>query len=131
MGLPWKIKWHQVAVSLLIGFAAGAVYGQWQARENFHGHWKQGNMREHMLKRFSSELHLTLEQQTQVAALLNATHPQMIALQAEMRPKFEALRSSTQAEIRKILKPEQLPAFDKMNAKMQERWQQREKFFNS
>ena len=131
MNLPWNIKWHQVAISLLIGFAAGAAFGQWHARENFHGHWKHGSMREHMLKRFSSELDLTPEQRTQAAALFDAKHPQMLALQAEMKPKFEALRNSTQDDIRKILTPDQLPKFDAMNAKMQERWKDREKFFNS
>ncbi len=131
MELPWNIKWHQVAIALLIGFSAGAVFGQWQVRENRHQRWKQGNMREHMLKRFDAALHLTPEQETQVAAIFDAHHPQMLALQAETRPKFEALRNSVQAEIRTILTPDQIPGFEKMNTKMQERWKNKEKFFAS
>ncbi len=131
MESPWKVKWHQVAIALLIGFGAGAVFGQWQARENFHHRWKEGGMREHMLKRFSSELELTPEQQAKVAAIFDAQHPKMMALQAESRPKFEALRNEVQAEVRKVLTPDQLPKFEAMNAKMQERWKNKEKFFAS
>ena len=131
MESPWKIKWHQAVIALLIGFGAGTVFGQWQAQDNFHQRWKRGGMREHMLKRFSSELHLSPEQQTQVAAIFDAQHPKMTALQAETRPKFEALRNEVQAEVRKILMPDQLPDFEKMNAKMQERWKNKEKFFAS
>ena len=131
MGLSWNIKWHPIAISLLIGFGAGAVYGQWHARANFREHWKHGGMKEHLLKRFSSELHLTPEQQTQVAAIFDARHPQMMALQAEMRPQFEALRNSTQAEIRKVLTPDQMPKFNEMNARMEEHWKDREKFVSS
>ena len=131
MKLPWDIKWHQVAISLLIGFSAGTFSGQWYGRENFHEHWKHGSMKEHMLKRFSKELHLTPEQQKQVSAIFDAKHPQMAAMHAEMRPKFEALRNSTQAEIRKILTPDQQSKFNEMNAKMEEHWKEREKFFSS
>ena len=131
MNLPWNIKWHQVAISLLIGFTAGMLFGQGHPHENFCGHGKHGSMKEHMMKRFSSELHLTPEQQAKVSGIFDAKHPQMIALQAEMKPKFEALRNATQAEIRKVLTPDQLQDFAQMNARMEERWKERDKFFSS
>ena len=131
MKIPWKIHWHQAVISLLIGFALGAAYGQWHARESFHEHWKHGNMRQHMLERFSKGLHLTADQKKQAAAIFDAKRPQMAALQAEMKPKFEALRNSTQAELRKILTPDHQKEMDKMNAKMEEHWKEREKFFGA
>ena len=129
MNVPWKINWHQVAVSLLIGFALGIFLGHSLLRSCAGSPWRHGgNMKEFMIKRFSSELHLTPEQKTKVAAIFDARHPQMMALHAEIRPKFEALRSSTQTEIRGILTPDQQKKFDELNARMEERWKKRDDF---
>ena len=129
MKIAWKIHWNQLMISLLVGFALGAAYGQWHARDSFHKCWKHGSMKQHMLERFDRELHLTADQKKQVAAIFDARHPQMEALQAEMKPKFEALRNATQAEIRQILNPDQEKKLDEMNAKRKERWKERGKFF--
>ena len=131
MKLLQKIRLNQIAISLLIGFALGVVYGNWYTRENFHSRWKHGSMSQRMVERFSRELHLSSDQKKEVTAIFEAKRPQMVALQAEMKPKFEALRNSTQEEIRKILNPDQQKKLDELNAKMEERWKEREKFFNS
>ncbi len=126
-----SINRNQVVVSLLIGFALGMIFGQWQAHESVRSRWKHGSMQQHMLEKFNKELHLTADQKTKVAAIFEAKRPKMLALQAEMQPKFEALRKSTQAEVREVLDPGQQKKFDVMNAKMTERWQERSKFLSS
>ena len=131
MEINWKIHWHQVVISVLIGFALGTVFGQRHGEESWRAHWKKGSKRQEMVERFSKELHLSADQKNQVAAIFEAKHPQMEILRDEMKPKFEALRASTQAEIRKLLTPEQEKKFDEMNAKMEERWKERRKFFDS
>ena len=121
---------NRVVIFLLIGFAIGVICGEWYARENFHGHWKKkGDMRQHMLERFNKELHLTENQQKEVGKIFDAKYPKMLALQADVKPKFEALRNETQAEVRKVLNPDQQKKFDEMNAKMEERRKERSKFF--
>ena len=125
------IKWHQITISLFIGIALGTAFGHWQAKSYLHTRWEQGGMKQHMLERFNRELHLTAEQQKEIAAIFDAKYPQMVALQAEMKPKFEALRNSTQAEIRKILNSKQQEKFDEMHAKMENRWKEHRKFFGS
>jgi len=125
------IKWHQVAISLLLGVALGTAFGHWHAEECFRAHFKRGGMKQHILERFNKELRLSAEQKAQVAAIFDAKHPQMVALQDEMKPKFEALQSSAQTEIRKILDPGQQIKFDALNTKMEARWKERQKFFSS
>ena len=122
---------HWILIALLISFGAGVVFGQWYARERFHNHWGKGSMREIMLERFSKELHLTDDQKKQVAAIFEAQHPKMVALQNQMQPQFEAIRNSTQAEVQKILRPDQQKDFEAMNSKMEEHWKKRQKFFNT
>lgn len=112
MKTPWKISWHQIAISLLIGFALGTAFGQWQARENFRPHWKEGGMEQHLLNRFDRKLHLSAEQKEKISAILEAKRPEMMAIHAEIQPKFEAIRNATQAEIRNVLTPDQQKKFD-------------------
>ena len=127
MNASWIKKWHLVLISILVGFALGTVFGQWRVQQCFPHSWeKRGfpprgekEMKDRMLEHMSKELHLSKEQKQLVAAIFEAKRPQMMALHEEMRPKFEALRNATQAEIRKLLTPEQQGRADKMEAEME------------
>lgn len=119
-----KMNWHVIAISLLIGFGAGSLFGQCQKP-----FWKKGSMKERMLSKFDRELKLTPEQHGKVSAIFEAKQPKMMALHDETRPKFEAIRNETQAEIRAVLTPEQQGKFETLSAKMEEKRKEREKFF--
>ncbi|MDD5085243.1 MAG: periplasmic heavy metal sensor [Candidatus Omnitrophica bacterium] len=121
MTFSWKISWHQVAISIVIGFLVGAFYGQLSGRPHFPKPGEHGRMKAKMVEHLSKDLNLTAEQKTQVEGIFEAKHPQMLALQAEIQPKFEALRRATDAEIRQILNPDQQKKFDEIKAKMEER----------
>lgn len=73
--------------------------------------------KEKMLAHFSSELNLTNDQKTKVAAIFESKHKEMIKIREELHPKFEALRKSTHDEINKILTIEQKAKFEKLDAK--------------
>ena len=45
----------------------------------------------------------------------------MNTIREEMRPRLEAIKKSTNEEIRKLLTPEQQAKFDEFEAKMKER----------
>lgn len=129
MELP-KLSWNQILISLLIGAALGIPLGKWQAQGDFSGrHWKKGEMKQHMLERFSRELQLNEKQKVQVSAIFENKHVQMEALREEMKPKFEALRTATQNEIRPLLTPDQQIRFDALNEEMEKRWKKRKKGF--
>ena len=117
-----KIQIHQVLIALLIGAVLGAWGIQLRDYGCLMGTPHQGGMRKHMIKKMERELKLDAEQKKKIEALFQAMQPRMQALREEMRPKFEAMREETRAEIRKILKPEQMPKFDELNRKMDERW---------
>jgi hypothetical protein len=131
MKTGWVISWHQAVIALLIGFTLGTVFGQWQAKDNLHNHRKKGDQRTHMMERFNKELHLTPDQQQQIARIFESNQSQMTSLHSEMRPKFEALRNTIQAEIRKILNADQQKKFDVMNAEMEKHRKKHGKFFGS
>jgi len=117
-----KLDWKQIVVSLLIGLIAGAALGRW-AHWRHHGHWDDQKRYSRMVERFSRELNLTPEQREKVAAILEAKRQKMQALRSEIRPKYEELRQSTKAEIRKILAPEQQERFEKLEARWAAKWE--------
>ena len=114
-------KWVLVAVALAIGFCLGTSLGEWKAHEMFHCRWGKGDMKSFMLNRLNKKLGLSADQKRQVEAILDRKHPEMLALQAEFQPKFQALRQATQKEIHVLLTPKQQKKFDELNAKWEAR----------
>ncbi len=117
-----KIQINQVLIALILGAVLGAWGIQMRDYGCLMGAPHQGGMRKHMIKKMERQLKLDAEQKQKIEALFQTMQPRMQALREEMRPKFETMRDETRAEIRKILKPEQLEAFEKLNAKMDARW---------
>ena len=115
---------HFVLISLLIGLVLGYGAARWQGK-NFDGPPKDGDMKKWMMDRLDRELHLSPEQRTQIETIFRAKHPQMQALHEEMRPKFEALRSATHDEVRKVLDEEQQKKFEELNKRREERHKRR------
>ncbi len=125
MNVLKTIQWHQVVIALLIGFAVGTWLGPMAGKPCSRPEWKhrggQGEMKKHMMERFSRELSLSDQQKEKISAIFEARHPQMVALHEEMRPKFEAIRTETDNAIRPLLTPEQLKKFEEMQVKIEER----------
>lgn len=117
-----KLEWRQVAAAFLIGLIAGTAIGRWGLRFRSHKHWGSEKHYSRMLKRFSSKLDLTPEQRKQVATILDAKREKIKALHSEIRPEFEEIRTSTKAEIRRLLTPEQQEKFDQLQSKWESHW---------
>lgn len=88
-----------------------------------HGDFK--DKKKHMLEKFASELDLTSDQKIKVAAVFESKHKKMLELRDELHPKFEALRKSTQNDIKELLTPEQQKKFDEIHSRWEakhEKW---------
>jgi hypothetical protein len=121
-----KIMWKQVIVALLLG----AVLGLSAGRACGFKAWRHGDSKDYqqrMLARLTSEVGLDAGQQVKVQGILDQKKVKFDALRAEMRPKFETLKKETREEIRLLLKPEQYAKFNALNAKMDEKWNKRDK----
>jgi Spy/CpxP family protein refolding chaperone len=118
-----KLEWKQVVISLLIGFVLGAALG-WLGSQ-YSEDWRGKDRYSWMLERFSTELDLTPEQKKEIADILEAKRQSIIALRAEIRPRFEEIRNSAREEIRKRLTLEQQEKFDAMQAEWESRREKR------
>ena len=115
----------QVVIAFVLGGCVGFA-AAWGSLPRWRHHPWGGNQFQHrLLDRFSSTLKLTPDQRSQVAAILETKRQKMDALRAEIRPRFDELRASTGAEIRRLLTPEQQQRFDVMEAE----WDARVKRF--
>ena len=111
-----KRAWQQIAIAFALGGCAGVAVTWSCAPRMFRHRWGSGQFQQRLLNQFSSKLHLTPEQRTRVAAILDAKRQKIDVLRAEIRPRFEDIRTSTSAEIRQVLTPEQQRTFDAMEA---------------
>lgn len=141
-----KSTWMQILLSLAIGFSLGITFDKFipsngkctscapfersckdgcckdkpccKAAGDWH-HCKGKKIKEKMLNHFSSELNLTNDQKSKVAAIFDSKHKEMMRIREELHPKFETLRKSTHDEINKILTSEQQKKFIKMEEKFE------------
>jgi hypothetical protein len=69
----------------------------------------------------AAELSLSETQREQIEVLVEGHREQVSTLWKEMRPRLEGLQSQLRTEIRQALTPEQLPAYEALLEKEQER----------
>lgn len=120
-----KINWTQVLVAFLLGILVG-LGTLWCARRyHFHKMTHGEDRYAHMLDKFSRKLELTPDQKEKVKAILEAKRQKIKALREQVGPKFEEIKSSTEAEIRKILTPGQQEKFESFKKKWEGRWEKR------
>ena len=120
-----KFAWKQIALAFVLGIGVGGVLAGWGSPYALHKRWGGRQLQERLLRQLTTKLQLTPTQQNQVAGILESKRQKMDALRTEIRSHFDELRTSTSAEIRQLLTPEQQKRFDAMEAE----WEARRKRF--
>lgn len=116
MNTNWKKVLPMAALCLsIVGNTAQACPGE---HGGFHGN---GDFKERKAEHLDSKLDLTDDQKTKVDAILESKHQQAKTIFEESRPKLEALKKSTDQEIRAILTADQQTKFDKLLQEKEEK----------
>jgi len=118
-----KIHWKYLSVTLAIGWFLGAASGILIAHfcPMIGSHPGRGRMRE----RLFNELNLTAVQRTQVGAILDGSHQKLDQIFTETKSRVDEVRKTAHAQIRQLLTPDQRAVFDKLDIKMQARFEKR------
>lgn len=107
-----------VVATLIVGFLIGVVADRlWLYRRGTH----LGPRRfvtERIVKRLDGELHFTPPQRAQVTQIIQARQQRIAALLTGVRPRIRAEIDQTNAEIEKILTPEQRTKFEQMKMRV-------------
>ncbi|MFA6091947.1 MAG: hypothetical protein WCU88_04925 [Elusimicrobiota bacterium] len=117
-----NISWKRMFPIFILGLVLGAAAGSWLQRTAAR-RFMRGPDPAKMASRLSKQLSLDARQHEALLTLLEGRRAQLDAMRTEGHQKFEALRASTDAEVRKLLTPEQQPKFDALIA----RWEARHK----
>ena len=109
-----------VVATLIVGFLLGVVADRvWLYRHGPRfGSRAQRFTTERIVKRLDGELHFTEQQRAQVTQIIHARQQRIAAIQAGVRPQIRAQIDQTNAEIEKILTPEQRTAFQQIKMRV-------------
>ena len=107
-------------VVVIIAFVAGLLVGIAGDRLYFHrmfpGRRDFGSGR--IVERFNRELHLTPGQKTEVQQIVDSHRAKIESLMTNVRPEIRKELDATNAEIEKVLTPDQRTQFQKMRMRM-------------
>jgi hypothetical protein len=102
----------KAATLFLAGLVLGAAAGSWGQRALFRRFVQRGPDPKRMAERLGRGLGLDEKQKTAVAAALEARKLEVETLKKETFSRLDAIRLSTDADLRKILTPAQSAKFD-------------------
>ena len=107
-----------VIASLIVGILIGVVADRiWIVR---HGRVPRAQRftTDRIVKRLDGELHFTDQQRAQVTQIIQARQQRIAAIQSVVRPQIRAQIDQTNAEIEKILTPEQRKTFEQIKMRI-------------
>jgi hypothetical protein len=111
-------------VTVVVAFIAGLLIGMVGDRIYLVRHRDRIGMRgarfmtQRIVAHLDSELHLTPQQREEVTRILDARRDRISAINAAVRPQVRREIEDANAEIEKVLTPEQRAAFEKMKIRM-------------
>ena len=122
-----EMKQWKIIISVILIFGLGVLSGTIvtyriyrQQMENIIRDEPKA-MRELMVQRLNSKLHLDAAQLEQVRVIAKETHAEMKSVRKKIRPEIEEVLSRSQAKIRAILRPEQLEKYDQILSERRKR----------
>lgn len=107
--------------AFLLGLIVGAAAGSWGQRALFRRFMRRGPAPARIVERLNRALSLDEAQKAAVVSILESHKPELLALKKDAKGRFDAIRESTDAEIRKVLRPGQQEKFDRLTARWRER----------
>jgi hypothetical protein len=108
-----------VIATLIVGFLLGVVGDRaWLVRHGRVATRAQRFAPDRIVKRLDSQLHFTDQQRVQVTSIIQARQQRIAAIQGTVRPQIRAQIDQANAEIEKILTPEQRTTFQQIKMRV-------------
>lgn len=112
---------RNVVAALLVGLLAGAWAGSALNRKAMRRMHGQGPDVEKIVKRLTRDLKLDEPQAAAVRAAIESRRPEHMKLRQEHEARFKALRAQVDADIEKVLTPEQKVRFAEKRAEWEKK----------
>jgi hypothetical protein len=85
---------------------------------------------ERIMKRLTTELSLTAQQQADIEPIVRRAHVAILELRFVHQPEVEQILARGMVELKEKLSPEQQARLDGMYARLEERWQKSRDYLN-
>jgi len=114
------MKQWKTIISVILIFGLGALSGAIVTHKIYRQQMENiirdepKAMRELMVQRLNSKLHLDTAQLEQIRAIAKQTHAEMKSVRKKIGPEIEDVLSRSQAKIRAILRPDQQEKYDQI-----------------
>ena len=117
----WKAIVGVIAIFVLGGLAGSITTIGLVRHRLVHGHGSQ--MLENLIvRRLSWDLRLDRAQREQLRIIVAEGHEDMKVIRKQIQPQVEELLTRSEAEVRAMLRPDQVEKFDKLVAERKARW---------
>ena len=110
-----------LVVTFIAGFIVGAVVDRFLTMHRPGFRRPPAMVADAMLERLDNRLDLTDQQRVQIESILEKRHERIHSLQESIHPKVQAEIQQTNAEIERVLTPEQREKFQKLKMRMHPR----------
>jgi Spy/CpxP family protein refolding chaperone len=122
----WK-TWLVIAAVFVSGVIIGAAIGGLYMNHRIGGflHGGAPAMRKVIMKKLTTELNLTEDQQDEIDEIIEETQLQLQQLRAKYRPQMEDIVNTGIATMKTRLSAEQQKKLDTLYAKVKKRWSMR------
>ncbi len=114
-------RWMKIGLVFAAGLVLGAAAGSWGQRLAYRRWMQRGPNPERILAKLQKKLDLDPSQSQAVKAVLEARAKAFKASREEALARLKTDRESAQAEIMKILRPDQRPKFEALIAESRRR----------
>ena len=119
----WQ-TWLVIAAVFVSGLVIGSVGSGVYMKHRISGILHQGlpGVRKVIMKKLTTELNLTADQQDEIDEIVEDTQLQLQQLRAQYRPQMENIISTGIATMKTRLSPEQQKKLDALYEKLKKRW---------
>ena len=103
------------------GVTVGVLADRYYSVKVVHARPSTDSLRERYVDEMKSRLHLTPDQVSHLAVLLDQTRDKFKAFREEHRTEFDGIIQQQNTAVRGLLTPEQIPEYDKLLAEREKR----------
>ena len=123
----WQVRLAALAIFALGFVAGGLAFNLYLTRSDSTRVDKDRDSSVYRFERIIDRLHLSPEQTVEVEKVLSDARSELVEVRKQSEPRFDEIRTQTEARLQAALTPEQWQQFQQIKSEMREHGRRRHK----